>query len=234
MGTAISTTNQATYDGLWGDLFHDFDTNHTIRIEIDGTSKDSNSLVVKHDDEKLNVIKIKEMTAAPMEEDEASGVLLPITFTYSQHGQQTRIIRPRGRNGKVELGNVQHKTKVAFYSSAFPPTVGPIEPAHQFSDFSKRKQSQAVVDAFKKVFPDLEGALVEIQSGIEMVFGDVPWIPVKLPVAMMSGGLNKMVAILLGIATQEKGVVLIDELENGIYYRMLPRVGNDRGVREKV
>ena len=40
-----------------------------------------------------------------------------------------------------------------------------------------------------------------------------------MPVAMVSGGIHKLFLILLGIASQSKGVILIDEIENGIYYK---------------
>ena len=57
-----------------------------------------------------------------------------------------------------------------------------------------------------------------------MLFCDIPWLPEKIPVALVSGGTHKLLCLLLGIATFPKGVILIDELENGFYYKALPKV----------
>ena len=43
-----------------------------------------------------------------------------------------------------------------------------------------------------------------------------------MPVALVSAGINKIIAILIAIRTHRGGVVLIDEIENGIYFGMFP------------
>src|SRR5262249_530418 len=41
----------------------------------------------------------------------------------------------------------------------------------------------------------------------------------KLPLPNVSNGINRIVGILLGIASRSKSVVLVDEMENGVYYK---------------
>ena len=53
---------------------------------------------------------------------------------------------------------------------------------------------------------------------------DVHHAKTKLPVALVSGGIGKLLAILLGMASHPKGAILIDELENGLYYKTMPDV----------
>ena len=48
-------------------------------------------------------------------------------------------------------------------------------------------------------------------------------LPEKIPIALLSAGINKLICILLAIAQNPKGLVLIDEIENGFYFdRLLP------------
>jgi AAA15 family ATPase/GTPase len=225
MGNVLAATSQSGYDSLWSDLFHNFDEHKVINIALRGTSQDSNSLEVSYDAKIKNIIRLNSQVKRGSDDEPMTDVVLPVTFKYREHGQKVYTIRPKlTRQGKLETGNVVRKTQASFYSSAFIASVGPLEPAHQFSEFSKKKKAQPIIDEFKKLFPDLDNLSVEIQSGIEMLFCDVPWVPSKLPVALISGGAQKMVSILLGIATQTKGVILIDELENGVYYKLLPKV----------
>ena len=45
-----------------------------------------------------------------------------------------------------------------------------------------------------------------------------------MPIGLASGGSNKLAAILLSIAVMEGGLVIVDEIENGLYYRRIPDI----------
>lgn len=45
-----------------------------------------------------------------------------------------------------------------------------------------------------------------------------------LPIGVVSSGVSKVLGILLAIANADKGVVLVDEIDNGIHYKRLPVV----------
>ena len=57
-----------------------------------------------------------------------------------------------------------------------------------------------------------------------MLFADVLDVEAKIPLPLISGGTHKLTSILLGIASQPKGVVMVDEIENGFYFKTMPRV----------
>lgn len=40
--------------------------------------------------------------------------------------------------------------------------------------------------------------------------------------SLASGGMNKLVAILLAITDQSGGIVIVDEIENGFYHKHMP------------
>lgn len=50
----------------------------------------------------------------------------------------------------------------------------------------------------------------------------LPELTEKLPLGDLSGGLSKYVEIILAILSNPGGAVLIDEIENGFYYKNMP------------
>lgn len=57
-----------------------------------------------------------------------------------------------------------------------------------------------------------------------MLFAKVKDLPEKLPLSLASGGMSKLAAILLSMSYYSGGVILIDEIENGLYHKTLPSV----------
>ena len=63
-----------------------------------------------------------------------------------------------------------------------------------------------------------------MSAGAPVLAASVKYVPKKIPVSLASGGMNKLVAILLAIQEQTGGVVFIDEIENGFYFKRLPMI----------
>ncbi len=45
-----------------------------------------------------------------------------------------------------------------------------------------------------------------------------------LPIPMVGEGMNRLLSIAVAIANTEHGVVLIDEIENGLHYSVMTKV----------
>jgi predicted ATPase len=76
----------------------------------------------------------------------------------------------------------------------------------------------------KEEFPHIESLSVEISHGAPMIFASVPYLPEKIPVTLLSSGINKLLCLLLAIASYPKGAVVIDEIEIGFYFSRMPSV----------
>jgi AAA15 family ATPase/GTPase len=55
-----------------------------------------------------------------------------------------------------------------------------------------------------------------------VLFGSVDGSKNKIPLPNLSGGINRFIWCMLPIASRHGSVVLIDEVENGIYYSHFP------------
>lgn len=75
------------------------------------------------------------------------------------------------------------------------------------------------------MFPNISDLSVfQVGYGGLSIYCTVPGLSEKLPVGLVSSGIHKLLAILLGIASNQNGAVLIDEIENGFHYSVLPKV----------
>ena len=86
----------------------------------------------------------------------------------------------------------------------------------------KAKQSyiKNILKVMKFVEPRIEN-LASIQSaGVSMIYGDIG-LNQMLPLSLMGDGMLRLASILLRIADASGGIVLIDEIENGLHYSIL-------------
>ena len=224
-GSLVVTISRKSYESLWQDLFYQMDQTLTVSITLHGTAETSRSFELTYrpetaasaskppDDSPIGV-------ASPLD----SSLITPITFEWTDAKGDKHAFQPRLSQGNLIAGGAGFPSLSAFYSSAFMAVVGATEAANQFSEFSKKKKDGPVRTALKAVFPTIASLSVENDVGGNALYCSVPWMTEKIPVALVSSGVNKVLAILLGIATMSKGVVLLDELENGIYYKSYPDV----------
>src|ERR1035438_4074977 len=54
-----------------------------------------------------------------------------------------------------------------------------------------------------------------------MVFAELHEHNRKFPVGLVSDGVNKLLILLLGIAINKNGIILIDQIEDGFYFKRM-------------
>jgi len=121
---------------------------------------------------------------------------------------------------------VEHK--LAFFASNIKNS--PVEASRRFSELSRRDEIKEFVTSLRTALPDLEDLSIEIESGVPMVFAKMNTVAERLPVQYVSDGISRLLNILIGISSTSRGVILIDELENGIYHQTFPAIIN--AIRE--
>ena len=81
----------------------------------------------------------------------------------------------------------------------------------------------AVVSTIRKQFPFIEDLSVEYHGGTAMVHAKLRTVQEKVPLPLVSDGINKMLSILLAVHHSSRGMILIDEMENGLYFDLMGR-----------
>jgi len=92
--------------------------------------------------------------------------------------------------------------------------------ADKWSAISARNMEEPVIEAVRGLFPEVLGVSVLSLGGIPTVHVSVKGLERKIPAGLLSAGVNKFISILVAIGYARKGVVLIDEIENGLYHKI--------------
>jgi hypothetical protein len=92
-----------------------------------------------------------------------------------------------------------------------------------FGELETAKRVDEILPALRAVEPRLQKLSLVPLDGQLVLHGDIG-LPRLMPVAFMGEGLRRFLSILLAISNAKGGVVLIDEIENGLHYSVLQSV----------
>jgi hypothetical protein len=211
MPLQLNRTNES-YGTLWQELFFDQDSGRRICAEIHGSAGSNYKVEVFYGGIESSRLPLNGGFGS-----KDSPLLRLITFKGKDAAGKEFEVTPDITStglGPVATGE---GAPVLFFSSTMRP--GASETAQRFSNLRKEYKHQALIDVVAKEF-SIKGLDIEIESGTSYIFADVGG-PRKLRLGLVSGGLEKLVSILIGIQTIPHGAILIDEIENGIHYTKL-------------
>lgn len=196
-----------SFDNLFFYMFHDGDKNAIARISFIDSHEGKRSLDIGfHDQETLSI---------DLSKSENSVRITPISFKWDVGNRITNvtleikdgIIRGKGSADTFPLHYISSKNT----SSRFD--------AQLFSALSRSKQEREIVDVVQESFRYIRSLSIELSGGEALIHAEVDGFSQKIPVNELSGGFTKYLSIALAIASNRNGVVCIDEIENGFYYK---------------
>lgn len=97
------------------------------------------------------------------------------------------------------------------------------EDAVALGQLRMQKRGELILDALRVVEPELESIEDNSSSGAPMICVDIG-LPELAPLPVMGAGMTHVARIVLAAATATGGVVLVDEIENGLHHSVLPDV----------
>jgi len=92
-----------------------------------------------------------------------------------------------------------------------------------FGAIEKAKRHEEIMPALRIVEPRLLRLSLVPLAGESILHGDVG-LPQLVPLPFMGEGLRRVLSIVVAIASASGGVVLIDEVENGLHYSVMKTV----------
>lgn len=221
-------------DAIYADLFNDPDSTVPISIKLTGTgfenrelkiektrgdifipTKSIRSKRVQRGRKKSKKSHRKSATRQSIETGET--ITAPILMTWHDesgipHSAQVRLspagIQFEGTGESVPLSFM-------FASQAAVPAA---EAAQHYSELRKRRDHETFRKLFLSVFNWITDISVEADGVSPVLVADVPWGKQLLPLSLLSGGTSRVAAILLSLSRRRGAIVMIDEIENGIYH----------------
>ena len=191
----------------WNDLFYDLNFDNKISINLTGSDEHTRSLTISYP-------ASEGMGGIPSQGQ--SVVASPVRFNYQtpKHSWEVRAI-PTDK-GFAYIGQEPVPPQAAF----FPASQGanPNESAERLTMISRRREVEKVVKAVHDEFSFIRSFEVGTELGQSSIFVDVEGKAEKLPIGLVSGGVSKIINILLAIGANAGGVIMLDEIENGIYF----------------
>jgi hypothetical protein len=106
----------------------------------------------------------------------------------------------------------------------FDPRSNPAQAVQWFSSLDVLKNAKEVTDFIRKEFPEIGDLSIAVLQGAPCIVATMQHLPRKIPISLVSSAASKLVLILSGIRNFQGGVVLIDEIENGLHYSLLPKL----------
>jgi AAA ATPase domain/AAA domain, putative AbiEii toxin, Type IV TA system len=215
LGTQVQYSEASeTRSGVWRDLFYNFDQSQPVKIDLIGSIDSARSVRITCSG--TDTLIVKKGRASITEQ------VAPILFEYWQAGAKVATVKPEFAKDELILTGTPEPARGAFYPSNVP--IDPGEVARHFSSLSRQHKEQPIVDALHYLYPMIADLSLELSYSQPMVYASIEGSREKIPVGLISTGVNKLFAYLVAIADFENGVVIIDEIENGFYYDTMSKV----------
>ena len=145
-----------------------------------------------------------------------------LKFTYTDPKSGRIASEARETTDKFEFD--QKDDYVPFDSAILLPGSGDThDDAVRLGQLKKQKLGAGFLDALRVIEPRLQHAEDNASSGVPMIHVDVG-LPELVPLPVMGAGMTHLARIALAIASVRGGVVLVDEIENGLHHSVLPDV----------
>ena len=210
----------ASSEALWGEFFSGLDSNRSIEISAHHATLGRLSL------------EIGWGVPGPIEVRLDSAGVPSTTNLRSPHAL-TFHYRGPGDSAPVE-GFMRMKGEDIEYSKTpgdipFPAVIlssgiGSLrEDAVRLGQLRRQKRGGLLLDALRVVEPRLQSVEDSLASGEPMIMGDVG-LSELIPLAVMGEGMTRLARLVLAISSSPGGVVLVDEVENGLHYSVVPKV----------
>ncbi|HEY9701856.1 MAG TPA: AAA family ATPase [Allocoleopsis sp.] len=97
------------------------------------------------------------------------------------------------------------------------------EDYERFSNIDKLNRQAEILQALQLLEPRLKRLAVLIEGNLPVIAGDIG-IGELIPIPYMGEGFSRLLSILLAIANTPDGVVLIDEIENGLHHSKIVEI----------
>ncbi len=205
---------------FWKPLFSKLDMSRPI--EITGHYKPLGQLALKIASERPDTTKISLDRAGGMAATNIPGER-SLVFEYSgPKGRQAESrIREKGEEFEFKPPD---EIDIPFLAAILLSKTGNIQQdAQLLGRLRRHKQGQVLLEALQTIEPRLQSIEDNSSSGTPMIWGDIG-LPELMPLSAMGEGMTRIARLVLAISATPDGLILIDEIENGLHHSVLSKV----------
>lgn len=199
-----------TRNAPWRDLFYKFEQDRIVKIHFRGSDDVTRRVEIHPGARETQFVRKGQSSISEMPS---------LEFQYFRGKHKLPTVRPIFTKDGIEIPNSPEPMVGHFYPASS--AIDPKETATLFSSLSKRGKIPELVKAVQSVFCEIQGLSLEIEGGVPTIFAQIDGMEEKVPIGLVSSGVSRFLMYLTAIASQEKGIVMIDEIESGFYFERM-------------
>jgi hypothetical protein len=93
----------------------------------------------------------------------------------------------------------------------------------RFGNLAIAKQEAKIVKILRIIEPRLEDLTVQHRGGVSIIYGDIG-MERLMPLPLLGDGMGRLLGIALAIPEAQGGILLVDEIENGLHHTVMSDV----------
>jgi AAA15 family ATPase/GTPase len=202
---------------LWRSFFNDMDV--TVPIEISGEirkTKEEQKLLIRPIKKKARAKEpaVSDFVSLEVEPSDSKPPFVPdgleLEYTSSINPRDKAISHIFLKGNEIEIEGVKERDIRGIFIN--PLTI--YDWKDRFAASQRKKQIQEVIAFLKQIDPYISDLRLNEIGLLEVDIG----LPDLLPANLMGGGIAKFMSVVLAMLDSRDGIVLIDEIEDGLYY----------------
>jgi AAA15 family ATPase/GTPase len=210
----------------WDSIFRDFDTTKTIELAGEKEKNGRRILrlkIVRKAEELASINRyIKHEVGTPKTSPLSLDTAQVLLLEYEEKnisGKHHMILDPIGL--RIEPISPPPPFPAFFQSDRMQITHQ--ETTERFGNLEKQGKQDVLLRVLQLIEPRLRRLTVIVEGGRPILQGDVG-LSRPIPLPFMGGGIVRLANLILHISNAQNGIVLVDEIENGLHYSILPKV----------
>jgi AAA15 family ATPase/GTPase len=147
---------------------------------------------------------------------EVTGLELNLSINKKKYVSKVEVNYPKSMNNLINyIFTTPQKYKEEYQGNYLTPSSNDIGLAQKIEKLIVDKSLKPIITSLKKI----DNNITDIKLGANgMIYFDVNGIEKLLPLNIMGDGIRRILSILVTIILNKNGMVMIDEIENGLHY----------------
>jgi hypothetical protein len=214
---------EAIRESLWHPLFAKFESGATIHIRGSLASGEEHTVELQLVPATSTLLPLDKENASDTDVQTDSVLGQAMQLRYTDVSGKTQSINMRISSRGIQTNPPPEQP--AFLGIFLPARrrTTPQEDAERLGRLEMRGEPHDLVETLRIIEPRLKRLTTIVSGGISMIYGAIG-LGRLVPLPLMGDGLGRLASLFLAIANAPHGVVLIDEIENGLHHSILTQV----------